>query len=201
MTYLLQRGHEAVLVVLAAAIPAAFLWVALTIRRGRTRTVTSAAASAAIDVGLLLSLVLIGIVGLRPGNGYVPGAEPWNGVPFRDLVRALREWPRSVPQAAADVAVNIAVFVPFGVFAALRFRRIAWWQFLAVTVAMSFGIEVWQAVSATGRSSDVTDVITNTIGGMLGYVAIRILQAIADRLGPRLTPDAGDQQASATLTD
>lgn len=201
MTYLVQRGHEAVLVVLAAAIPAAFLWVALTIRRGRTRTVTSAAASAAIDVGLLLSLVLIGIVGLRPGNGFVPGSEQWNGVPFRDLVRALRVWHGSLPQAAADVAVNIVVFVPFGVFVALRFRRTPWWRFLAVTAALSLGIEVWQALSATGRSSDVTDVITNTVGGMLGYLAIRILQAVADRLGPRLPPRAGEQPASATLAE
>ena len=40
---------------------------------------------------------------------------------------------------------------------------------LLLTLALSVGIEVVQPLLNAFRSSDITDVITNTIGGVLGY--------------------------------
>jgi glycopeptide antibiotics resistance protein len=40
---------------------------------------------------------------------------------------------------------------------------------VAATFAMSVGVELWQAATATGRSSDVTDIVVNTAGGLVGF--------------------------------
>ena len=194
--YLLERGSETLLVLALALVPAAILWAVLTARRSRTRSVSRAALSAGVDVGLLLSIALICVVGLRPGRGLQGGFDQWNLVPFRDLARAIDGRPWGLQPAAAGVAANVAVFVPWGLFFALRFRRTRWWRFLGLTLAISAAIEVWQAISATGRSSDVTDIVTNTAGGLIGYTTARGLQAFLAWLD-RLTPPGVEQHASA----
>ena len=200
MDYLLLRGSEAVLVLTVALVPAAILWAVLTARRSRTRSMARAAISAGIDVGLLLSIALICVVGLRPGRGNPGGFEQWNLVPFRDLARAIDGRPWGLEPAVAGVAVNVAVFVPWGLFFALRFPRTRWWSFLALTLAASTAIEIWQAFNATGRSSDVTDIITNTAGGLVGYAIARGLQR-AHAWVVRLTPPAAEQHPSGNSTE
>lgn len=62
---------------------------------------------------------------------------------------------------------NLAVFVPFGLFPALLWRG-AWWQRAAKTgFIISAFIEIGQYFVA--RSTDIDDVILNTLGAMLGY--------------------------------
>ena len=83
-----------------------------------------AAGSAAIDVGLLLSIALIAIVGLRPGIGVPGGFEQWNLVPFRDLVASDATAGRGASTRPLRACIaNAVVFAPFGFFYALRFRR------------------------------------------------------------------------------
>ena len=200
MDYLLLRGSETVLALAVALIPAAILWAVLTARRSSTRPFARAAFSAGVDVGLLLSIVLICAIGLPPGRGLPGGFEQWNLVPFRDLARAIDGRPWGLQPAAAGVAANVAVFVPWGLFFALRFRRTRWWSFLALTAALSTAIEVWQAVNATGRSSDITDILTNTAGGLIGYGIARGLLSAHAR-ADRLTPPVAEQHASANSTE
>jgi VanZ family protein len=65
-------------------------------------------------------------------------------------------------------------------------------------LAMSTGIEVWQAFNATGRSSDVTDILTNTTGGVLGFAIGRGCRWAATAVGRR-TADDPLAQPSGTL--
>lgn len=69
--------------------------------------------------------------------------------------------------APLEVAFNVILFVPFGVFLSLLTRSWQWWKYLVVLVGVSFAFEATQYVLAIGRS-DITDVINNTLGGMLG---------------------------------
>ena len=48
---------------------------------------------------------------------------------------------------------------------------------LLLTLALSVGIEVVQPLLHAFRSSDITDVITNTTGGVLGYALWAIVHA------------------------
>ncbi|MCS0499685.1 VanZ family protein [Protaetiibacter mangrovi] len=70
-----------------------------------------------------------------------------------------------------EILGNVAVFVPFGVY--LRLLRPDWRvaRIALLAGALSLAFEVAQYVTAVG-SSDVTDVIANTAGAILGFVVL-----------------------------
>jgi glycopeptide antibiotics resistance protein len=177
MDHLIDWGRGSVLLFGSASAVAFAVWIALALRRSRTASRRLAIASAAVDVALVLSLVAIGVAGLRPGIGLPGGFEQWNFVPFRDLARAIDGRPWGLATAVVGVVGNLVLFVPWGFIFALRFPSRSWRTLLVVTLVMAVGVELWQAVTATGRSSDVTDIVVNTTGGLIGYglgrVAVR----------------------------
>ena len=68
----------------------------------------------------------------------------------------------------ADVLLNIALFMPlglglFGLRRSLRFS-------LAAALLLSLSIEILQYTVVTGRDATLSDVLTNTAGGMLGWL-------------------------------
>lgn len=111
---------------------------------------------------------------------------PWLGEESRRVVKL-------VPFVAGDgtgasrpleVVANVLLFVPFGVYLGLLAPRWSWWRVAAVLAASSLGLEVAQFVLAVG-SSDVSDVISNTVGGLAGF---GLLVGVRRRLGARTTP-------------
>jgi len=71
------------------------------------------------------------------------------------------------PSAPVEVVVNLALFIPFGVYLGLVAPGRPWWTAGLVMAGASLALEVAQYVLAVGRS-DTTDVITNTAGGLVG---------------------------------
>ena len=194
MAHLIDWGREALLLVALASVPVIATWIALVGWRSRHAPRRHAAASATIDVAFLLSLVVIGVLGLRPGLGLPGGFEQWNLVPFRDLARALDGRPWGMQPAVVGLLGNLLLFLPFGFVSAVRFRRLTWPAMFALALAIAVGVELWQALTATGRSSDVTDVIMNTAGGMLGFAIWRALP----RRRPRTRAASGAAQPTAS---
>ena len=94
-----------------------------------------------------------------------------NLIPFRDLKMGYGG-------ALKDIVLNVIMTVPFGIFYPYVFR-----SGLAVTTAVGFlssvCIESLQLTEAFFGSSyhafDMTDIITNTAGAILGYIIYRIL--------------------------
>lgn len=95
---------------------------------------------------------------------------PWVGeageriiklVPFVATARAGASTP-------FDVVVNLLLFVPFGLYLGLLAPSVRWWKAAATVAAASLTFEVTQYVLAVG-SSDLTDVLVNTAGGVLGF--------------------------------
>lgn len=88
---------------------------------------------------------------------------PMNMVPFIDVLARRGDFFR-------QVVLNIIMTIPFGFLFPLTQNRTAK---LSKTVLfcflMSLGIEVLQPLISGSRSSDITDLITNVIGGVLGY--------------------------------
>ena len=175
MDYLLSWARASVLLFGAVSVVAIVAFIVTALRRSRATPLGRAVATAALDTVLVLSLVAIGIAGLRPGLGLPGGFEQWNLIPFRDLARALDGRPWGLSAAVVGLAGNFLLFVPWGLLFALRFRDRSWRTMLALTLAISLGIELWQALTATGRSSDVTDIVVNTAGGMVGFALGRLL--------------------------
>ncbi len=74
---------------------------------------------------------------------------------------------------------NIFMFMPFGFFPALLWRRSRWYKALGLALLISENIECWQLF--IGRTFDVDDLILNVTGAMLGWVLWVLLKR------PRLT--------------
>lgn len=94
---------------------------------------------------------------------------------------------------APQFAMNVALFMPLGVLLPLLYIRMASLGRVARFGLMaSVAIEVaqWliQVVLGTGRSTDIDDVLANTLGAMLGYgvfwLATRLppVRALVDRV-------------------
>lgn len=91
---------------------------------------------------------------------------PMHMAPFEDVILHHGDYVR-------QIVLNVILFVPFGVLQPLcdrcRGRRPRFWRCLLLTLALSAGIELVQPLLHVFRRADITDVITNTIGGVLGY--------------------------------
>ena len=81
---------------------------------------------------------------------------------------------------------NVLMFVPYAVLLyglAKVFRR--WWRMLLIGAGSSLLIEMTQWVTRTGYF-EVDDILTNTVGMMIGYVGCWMAEMIFRRL--RKTP-------------
>lgn len=68
-----------------------------------------------------------------------------------------------------EMIYNLAVFIPFGVLLSVNLKQVTiWWKFALIFI-FSLGAEVTQFVLAIGMT-DITDIITNSFGGLLGLV-------------------------------
>ena len=86
--------------------------------------------------------------------------------PFEDVIHRHGDYVR-------QIVLNVVLFLPFGVLQPLcdrcRGRRPRFWRCLLLALALSAGIELVQPLLHVFRRADITDVITNTSGGVLGY--------------------------------
>lgn len=80
------------------------------------------------------------------------------------------------------VIANIALFVPLGFFLPILFNRLRWWQVILIGFAATCVVEAAQPVF--GRTGDIDDVVTNTVGAVVGCVFAKALLLIW-RLGKK----------------
>lgn len=89
--------------------------------------------------------------------------EPMNLVPFIDVSMGRGDFFR-------QVILNVIMTVPFGfLFPLTRNRTAKLSETIFFCFLMSLGIEILQPLIDGFRASDITDLITNVIGGILGY--------------------------------
>jgi len=134
-------------------------------RRGSRRT---AARTTVLDLAVATWLALTLLVTVVPMGR--TGGPPIGFVPFLDVYDRIASGFGTLSSEAPDIVLNVLLFMPFGVWAALRLGRS--WMTAAVVggAILSVGIEVSQALEATGRAASTTDVVTNTVGTALGFL-------------------------------
>ena len=93
--------------------------------------------------------------------------------PFEEISRALN---RRSYWLLFMLLGNIIMFMPVGFFPALLWRRWRWWKSLLTGFCTSVTIEFIQFF--IGRSTDIDDVILNTIGAAAGFWVFCLLRAI-----------------------
>lgn len=82
-----------------------------------------------------------------------------------------------------NVAGNIIMFLPFGFFAALLWRKFDWKRALILGLSITCGIECWQLL--VGRTSDIDDIIQNTLGVFCGWLLWVLLKKLAPEFAER----------------
>lgn len=88
---------------------------------------------------------------------------PMNLTPFIDVLARRGDFVR-------QIVLNLLMTMPFGfLFPLTRNRNAALGRTVCSCFLLSLGIELLQPLINGSRSSDITDIITNVIGGMIGY--------------------------------
>ncbi|MCC8167827.1 MAG: VanZ family protein [Clostridiales bacterium] len=99
-----------------------------------------------------------------------------NLVPLREIRRfwELLSYPQWRFAAFLNLAGNIVIFMPFGGFAALLVHpKEKWYLITLLSLELSLLVELIQLAARTG-CFDVDDLILNTLGGLMGYIAYKL---------------------------
>lgn len=67
-------------------------------------------------------------------------------------------------------SANVALFIPFGIAAALAYPDKRWWQNAALGMAVSGCMELGQLLFLHNRFSSLVDVVTNSGGTVIGVL-------------------------------
>ncbi len=79
-----------------------------------------------------------------------------------------------------EAVENLVIFIPFGLLLSINFQHITFWRKLAFLFIFSVAFEVIQFILAIGIT-DITDVITNTAGGLFGLTIYELCRKYVDR--------------------
>jgi len=82
-----------------------------------------------------------------------------NLIPFVDALRG----------SFREMIDNLVIFIPFGLLLSVNLKRATFWRKLTLIFIFSMTAEMIQFVLAIG-TTDITDVITNTLGGFVGLI-------------------------------
>lgn len=99
-----------------------------------------------------------------------------NLVPFIDVLNIRGDFVR-------QVGLNIIMTIPFGFLVPfikkenVKLLKIAFYTFL-----LSLGIELLQPLINGVRSADITDLLTNVMGGIIGYVMYLIFKPLTTKI-------------------
>lgn len=189
MDQLFNWARDVLLIAIVACVAVAPIALVAFLVRLRRGTVLDAAKSTALDALVVGSILLVVVYGLRPGWGQTDDWQQWTLVPFRDLMRSVGGPRLAMELALANVLGNFALYLPLGAALRLRFPNLRFKWVVAVVSCLSAAVEVGQAIEASGRTSDVTDVLMNTLGGVSGWLSMGVI-------GSRLKRDGGGSSRS-----
>jgi hypothetical protein len=79
------------------------------------------------------------------------------------------------PLAGVDILLNTLLFVPLGV--GLSLSGLSPWKAGLISFGLSLSIETAQALIVRGRDTTLSDILTNTSGGVIGYWSARTAPA------------------------
>lgn len=80
-------------------------------------------------------------------------------------------------RVSVDVIYNIIFFIPLGIFIGMLNNASSFFRKLAPIVALTLVYEATQYIFAIG-TTDITDIINNTLGGVIGVVIYSLIYKI-----------------------
>jgi glycopeptide antibiotics resistance protein len=100
--------------------------------------------------------------------------NPMNLIPFDDYFSGRGDTIR-------QILLNVIMMIPFG-FLLPVVKKQTILSCLFRTFLLSLGIELLQPLINGFRSADITDLITNTLGGLLGYLLYLIFKPVINKI-------------------
>jgi glycopeptide antibiotics resistance protein len=76
-----------------------------------------------------------------------------------------------------ELIMNVIIFVPFGIYAGVLFKRRMFGKSLFFFFLLSLIIEGLQFIFRLG-AFDITDIITNTLGGVIGLMIFKAIEKV-----------------------
>ncbi len=140
-----------------------------------------------VQVAALAYVVVLAVVTLLPIHwtlGLLRGPRNYEPelVPFGGIRRGFENSP---VETLAELVGNVLLFVPFGFLLPLLVPAMSrWWRALAAGAAVSLAIEVYQLAWPGVRKASVNDVLTNALGALLGFVALRLINRTCSDSSP-----------------
>jgi glycopeptide antibiotics resistance protein len=102
---------------------------------------------------------------------YVGNKRSLNFIPFMESVV------RNGRLDFVEIIMNVMIFVPLGIYAAILFDKWVFAKKIFLFFSISFLFEAFQFIFGIG-ASDITDVINNTIGGILGLILYKGIEKL-----------------------
>lgn len=82
--------------------------------------------------------------------------------------------------SVSELWQNVVAFVPLGIYLGMIGSKGRIWKKIVIAALVSLILEVLQYILAVG-ASDITDIINNTIGGVIGIIIYSVLYFIFGR--------------------
>lgn len=99
-----------------------------------------------------------------------------NLMPFVDVISGKGDFIR-------QIILNVIMTVPFGfLFPLVKTSNPKLIKTVFYTFLLSFSIEILQPLIDGFRSSDITDLITNVLGGIIGYIMYLIFKPLTIKI-------------------
>ncbi len=102
--------------------------------------------------------------------------KPMNLEPFIDVAYGRGDFIR-------QIVLNVIMTVPFGfLFPLIKNKNPKLLKTVLYTFLLSLSIELLQPLISGSRSSDLTDIITNVLGGIIGYIMYLIFKPLTTKV-------------------
>lgn len=137
---------------------------------------------------ILTKLILFKTFSITEMNGHISFSHGryWgshNFIPFKTIGHYLFLADVNPSIRIENIAGNIISFVPFGLMLPLLSKRFSQLKsILIATFCLSFTYEILQLLFELG-SFDTDDLILNTLGGVIGYLPIKLFYTVFKKNG------------------
>lgn len=99
-----------------------------------------------------------------------------NLIPFIDVLSGRGDFIR-------QVGLNVIMTIPFGFLVSfIKKENVKLLKIVFYTFILSLGIELLQPLINGVRSADITDLLTNVMGGIIGYVMYLIFKPLTTKI-------------------
>ncbi len=121
----------------------------------------------------IYALVLVGIILFKFPFSY---QEDGNGRVL-NLIPLAGSYREGGTLRVDELVENVLIFVPFGLYLSMVKRTWSFWRRTLLILGVTIAFEIIQYIFAIGRA-DITDVLTNAIGGAVGIGLYALLSRV-----------------------